>query len=107
MKFKKYQEGGQMPADPGMAPAPGPQEDPLIQLAQMAAQALQEQNCEAMAQVCEGFLMLIEQASAEAPMEEPQGEPVFKKGGKMIKEGKGVSKAMKTYSTKQGRKSCK
>ena len=80
MKVKKYQEGGPAPAAPA-----GPQggQDPLQMLAEMAAQALQTQDCQAMAQVCEGFLALLQQAMSEGP-QGPVGEPVFKKGGKMV-----------------------
>ena len=57
-------------------------------LAEMAAQALQTQDCQAMAQVCEGFLALLQQAMSEGPQgpvgQAPEGEPVFKKGGKMV-----------------------
>lgn len=82
MKVKKYQEGGPAPAP--VAPA-GPQggQDPLQMLAEMTAQALQ-----AVMQVCEGFLALLQQAMSEGPQgpvgQAPEGEPVFKKGGKIV-----------------------
>ena len=87
MKVKKYQEGGSAPIP--AAPA-GPQggQDPLQMLAEMAAQALQAQDCQAAMQVCEGFLALLQQAISEGPQgpvgQVPEGEPVFKKGGKMV-----------------------
>ena len=83
MKVKKFQEGGAAPA-PSAAPA-GPQggQDPLQMLGEMAAQALQAQDCQAAMQVCEGFLALLQQAMSEGP-QGPVGEPVFKKGGKMV-----------------------
>ena len=69
---------------PAGAPAPeqGGQ-DPLMMLAEMAMQALQSQDCNAMAQVCEGFLQLVQQAQGGgAPAEAaPQGEPVYRRGG--------------------------
>ena len=76
MKVKKFQEGGAAPA-PSAAPA-GPQggQDPLQMLGEMAAQALQAQDCQAAMQVCEGPQGPVGQA--------PEGEPVFKKGGKMV-----------------------
>lgn len=100
MKFtprniKKFQQGGPMPAE---APAPegqmageeapveqapveqAPQENPLIMLAEGAAQAMQNQDCQIALQVCEGLLSLVQQMSGPAP-QEPQGEPVFRKGG--------------------------
>ncbi len=85
-----------MPQDPMMQEAPmGPEagmqeapmggdQDPLLMLAQMAAEGLQTQNCEMMGQVCEGLLMLIQEAQAGMQQQAPQGEPVFKRGGKII-----------------------
>jgi len=105
MKIKKFQEGGMAPEmDPAMAQgapmgpeaAPAPMEggeDAIMQIAQVAAQALQAQDCEAAMAVCEAFIQLIQQAGAPeggaAPVEEaPQGEPVFKKGGRICKRSK-------------------
>lgn len=82
----KFQEGGAMPAEAPMeapeagAPAEGGQ-DPLMMLAEMAAQALQAQDCQMAMQVCQGFMQLVQQMAGPAP--EEQGEPVFKKGGKL------------------------
>ncbi len=64
-------------------------QDPMMQIAQVAAQALQAQDCEAAMAVCEAFLMLIQEAQGAAPVGEPQGEPVFKKGGKIKKRQQG------------------
>lgn len=86
MEIRKYQMGGEMPAG---APAPAPQaapaaQDPLMEVASILAQGLQTGDCNLLAQGAEAFLMLLQQASAPAPMESaPQGQPVFKKGGKM------------------------
>ena len=91
--IKKFQEGGQVapqaaPAQQG-APAEAGQ-DPLMQLAQMASQAMQTQDCQAALSVCEGFLMLIQQAQGGEQASEPATkEPVFKKGGKIVKKKKG------------------
>ena len=72
--IKKFQEGGAAPtAAPAGAPAGGEQ-DPIQMLAEMAMQ------------VCEGFVALIQQAmgGGQAPVgQAPEGEPVFKKGGKI------------------------
>lgn len=95
-RVKFLQEGGPMPEDPAMAGGEAPMEeapmeegapaggDPLMQLAQMAAQALQSQDCNMAMQVCQAFMQLIQQAQGGggAPAE-PQGEPVFKRGGKI------------------------
>lgn len=90
MKIKKFQSGGQAPVAPAATPAgqPAPQEDPLMILAQMFAEGLQSGNCELLAQGAEGFLQLI-QGGGEAPVGSPAEEPMFKRGGKMIKKQKG------------------
>lgn len=94
----KFQVGGQMPTEapveeptaggaaPVDQPAPegGQEEDPIMMLAQMAAQALQSGNCDMMAQVCQAFLEIVQQMQGGAP-EEPQGEPVFRKGGTLAR----------------------
>lgn len=95
MKFrpsiKKFQMGGEMapeqepveqaPAE--QAPAPQQQQDPVMQLAQMAMQALQSQDCNMAMQVCQVFAQMMQgQGNAQA---QPQGEPVFRKGGILVK----------------------
>lgn len=88
MKIKKYQMGGEMPAGapaPETASAPAGGNDPIMEIAQIFSQGLQTGDCNLLAQGAEAFLMLLQQASAPAPMEAaPQGQPVFKKGGKLI-----------------------
>jgi hypothetical protein len=88
--IKKFQAGGPMPAeapvDPAMAgaaPAPEQGGDPIMQIAEMAGAALQSQDCALAMQVCEAFMMLVEQMAGGGaePVGAPQGEPVFKKGG--------------------------
>lgn len=77
-----------MPAE-AMEQAPAQQApqggDPLMEIAQIFMQGLQTQNCELLAQGAQAFLMLLQQAQGaeQAPVGEPQGEPVFKKGGKI------------------------
>lgn len=93
---RKFQEGGAMPAEapmdpamaggaPGPAPAPGPEGgDPIMQIAQIAMQALQTQDCEAAMAACDAFLQLIQGGQGGPPPGgAPQGEPVFKRGGKL------------------------
>lgn len=88
----RFQEGGTM-AEPmpeeqaPMAPeeAPAPEQgggDPLMQIAEMAMQALQNQDCQAAMAVCQGFIQLIQQAQGGAEAA-PQGEPVYRAGGKL------------------------
>jgi hypothetical protein len=86
-KVKKFQEGGAMPAgDPNAMP---PQEaapaDPMTQLLQVAAQALQTQNCEAAMAVCQALLQLA-QGGPAGPEAAPQEEPTFaKRGAKLVR----------------------
>ena len=96
MKIKKFQIGGEVPAGtpatasaPVEATAPASGDDVLMQIAQLFAQGLQTGDCNLLAQGAEAFLMLLQQASAPAPMEAaPQGQPVFKKGGKLVRRKK-------------------
>lgn len=85
MEIRKFQMGGAAPtAVPEAAPAQA--QDPVLQVAEMMAQALQTGDCNIAMQACEAFLMLLQQASGpeQAPVGQvPEGQPVFKKGGKM------------------------
>lgn len=91
---KKFQQGGQMAAEepmapeggaPEEAPAEGGGQDPMMMLAQAAAQALQGQDCQMAMQVCQGLIEMLQQMSGGAPQEQ-QGEPVFaKNGAKLIR----------------------
>ena len=92
---KKFQDGGAVAPETqgavapqeGAAPAPEQGEgDPLMQVAQLAAQALQTQDCQAAMQVCDAFMQIVQQAQGGAPEEEaPQGEPVYRRGGTLVK----------------------
>lgn len=97
MKIKKFQQGGMAPeqVNPGVSNNQPAQGDPLMEIAQIFMQGLQTQNCELLAQGAQAFLMLLQQAQGEAqqaPIGEPQGEPVFKKGGKICGRKKKVKK---------------
>lgn len=79
----KFQAGGQMMAAPAQD---APAADPIQELVMMMQDALQNQDCALAMSACEGFLMLVSQASAPAPMgSEPSSAPIFRKGGKAIK----------------------
>jgi len=97
-RITKHQEGGQAPAPAAAAPTQDPNaapaqaggaeggQDPVAQLVQMAQEALQSQNCEAAMAVCDGLLSILSQAQGgggAAP--EPQGAPVYRKGGVLIR----------------------
>jgi hypothetical protein len=87
---KKFQEGGAMPAG---APAAAPQggEDPMAMLMQGAQQAIQTQDCQIAMQVCQMLLELAgggapaEAAPAEAAPAPAEGEPVYRRGGRLIR----------------------
>ena len=90
LKVKKFQEGGAMPAEeapmeqaPAQEQAGGSPEDALMQLAQLAMQALQNQDCESAMAVCQGFVEMI-QASQGGGGAAPE-EPVYRAGGKLVR----------------------
>lgn len=93
MKIIQYmQEGGVTPA-PQVQEATTAQEggqDPLMQLVDIFSQGLQTGNCEILAQGAQLFLQLIQQSmnqgAPQGPVDQvPQGQPIFKRGGKLIK----------------------
>jgi hypothetical protein len=87
---RKFQEGGAMPAE---APAAAPQggEDPMAMLMQGAEQAVSAQDCEIAMQVCQMLLELAgggapaEAAPAEAAPAPAEGEPVYRRGGRLVR----------------------
>jgi hypothetical protein len=96
-KARKFQMGGAVEQAPEQEQAPvegapeeaapeeqGGGQDPLMQVAQLAAQALQNQDCQAAMQVCQVFLQLVQQAQGGG-QEQPQGEPVYRKGGVLVR----------------------
>lgn len=90
MIIKKFQEGGAVaPVDPAVAAPEAAPADPIMQIAEMAMAALQSQDCGVAMQVCEAFVGMLQQAQGGAPAgpveAAPQGEPVFRKGGKLIR----------------------
>ena len=83
---RKFQEGGAMPAPEAApaeaAPAEAPQGgDPMEQIYQMAAEIVQQLGPDAAAMLAQAIMEML-QGGGEAPA--PQGEPVYKKGGKLI-----------------------
>ena len=84
------QEGGEIPADQG-APvdevpagegAPTQGGDPMQELLMTAQQALQTQDCNIAMQVCQVLMQLAVGAGQEAPVA-PEGQPVYKMGGRL------------------------
>lgn len=79
-------EGAPAPEEQGAAPEQGGGEDPVMQLAQMAQQALESKDCNAAMAACEGLLQLLSQGQeGGGEGAAPQGAPVYKKGGVLIK----------------------
>ena len=77
--IKKFQVGGAMEAP--VEEQQGAEQDPMMQLAEMAAQALEGQDCQAAMQVCQVVVWMIQQAGQQ----EPQGEPVYRRGGILVR----------------------
>ena len=89
MKVRKFQQGGQASMGPEAqqaAPEQGGQ-DPIMEIASAMQEGLANQDCGMLAQACQAFLGLLQQAQGGAPMPAPgEGqEPVFKKGGKLVR----------------------
>ena len=78
---------------PAGAPAAAPQggEDPMAMLMQGAQQAVEAQDCEIAMQVCQMLLELAgggapaEAAPAEAAPAPAEGEPVYRRGGRLVR----------------------
>jgi hypothetical protein len=78
---------------PAGAPAAAPQggEDPMAMLMQGAQQAVEAQDCEIAIQVCQMLLELAgggapaEAAPAEAAPAPAEGEPVYRRGGRLVR----------------------
>lgn len=92
LKVQKFQEGGPMPAEEapmeqapaeGGAPAGGNPEDAIMQMAQLAMQALQNQDCDAAMAVCQAFVEMI-QAQQGGGGAAPE-EPVYRAGGRLVR----------------------
>ena len=90
-KTQKFQDGGQM-AQPEAAPMPAeaPQQggDPMQMLIEAAMAAVQNQDPNMAMEVCMMLLELAGVAPSQAPVGAPaEGQPVFRKGGKMKRKG--------------------
>lgn len=91
IKLRKFQEGGAAPVagaptDQSQAPGQTQEQDPLAQIAQMAMQALQNKDCNAAMQVCAAFVQMLQQSQqGQGTGQAPEGEPVYRKGGKLVR----------------------
>lgn len=88
---RKFQAGGPTLAG---APAPAPQggEDPTAMLMQAAQQAVQGQDCQMAMQVCQMVIEALgggggpqEAAPQEAAPAPAEGEPVYRRGGRLVR----------------------
>lgn len=77
-KVGRFQEGGAMPAPAEAAPQGG---DPMEQIYQMAAEIVQQLGPDAAAVLAQAIMEMLQGGEAQPA---PQGEPVYKKGGKLI-----------------------
>lgn len=91
-KISKFQQGGSapVPQDPaaGGAPAEGAPEgaqagNPIEQILQVAAQAVQTGNCEAALAVCQTLMSAAQ--GGMGPGEAPQEEPTFARNGSKLR----------------------
>lgn len=85
LKFRKFQEGGSMPEQQGNEGQQGGQQDPMMQIAQAAAQALQSNDCQMALQVCQAFIQLIQSSQSGAAPAPEESEPVYRSGGKLVR----------------------
>ena len=103
-QVSKFQEGGAIPAGesttaeaaaptPTGAPAEAGTQDPMMQIAQVAAQALQTNDCQAAMAVCQAFVELVAQAvGAGRPQGEMPAEPVMAKRGAKLTVAKRIKR---------------
>lgn len=87
-KISRFQQGGAapVPQDPaaGGAPAEGAQAgNPMEQILQLAAQAVQTGNCEAALAVCQTLMSAAQ--GGMGPGEAPQEEPTFARNGSKLR----------------------
>lgn len=111
---RKFQEGGVMPADPAAmggdpammqegAPQGAPQgggEDAMMQqVAQVAQEIISSMGPEAAMMLAQVIMEMVQGGGGQAPVgQAPEGEPIFKRGGKIcgrLKRGKKLSKCGK------------
>ena len=104
--LRKFQQGGAM--GPSQDPSQGQDttgdqsgqdqgsqdasqgQDPVTQLAQLAQQAVENQDCDSAMSVCQGFLQMIQQMAGQqggdqGDQGQSQGTPVYRAGGKLVR----------------------
>lgn len=68
---------------PEQGAAPQQPQDPIMMIAQAAAQALQTNDCQLALQVCQAFLQVLQQMQGGGGGAPTQGAPVYRRGGKL------------------------
>lgn len=83
----KFQEGGEMAPAPAEAPAEAPAQggSPEEQILQAAAQAVQTQDAQLALQVCQALVEMAGGGAQPAPAAPEGQEPVYKRGGRLVK----------------------
>ena len=92
-RLKKFQEGGEMTPDAAatqapMEAAPAPEQaggSPEEQLLMACQQAVETQDCNLAIQVCQAILQMAGGGGQEAPAAPEGQEPVYRKGGKLVR----------------------
>lgn len=79
-KVRRFQDGGAV--DQGAPDQGGQGQDPMQAILQGAAQAVQNQDCQMAIQVCQALVQLAQGQQGGAP---EQGQPVYRKGGRLIR----------------------
>jgi hypothetical protein len=98
VNVKKFQAGGPMPEEQGAlmpaevgAPAPeqgdaADQEAAMMeQLYQMAGEIIQQMGPEAAAMLAQAIMEMLQGGGGEAPMPAPQDQPIYRKGGVLVR----------------------
>lgn len=68
------------------APEQAGGQDPMVQLIEMASQALQSKDCQMALGVCDMLQQLVQQAQGGAQAPAPESQPTFQRqGGKLTK----------------------
>ena len=86
INVRKFQQGGAMPQEAAPEQAGG--QDPMVQLIEMASQALQIKDCQMALGVCDMLQQLVQQAQGggQQAAPAPESQPTFQRqGGKLTR----------------------
>ena len=82
-KISRFQQGGAAPVPQDPAAGGAPAGNPMEQILQVAAQAVQTGNCEAALAVCQTLMSAAQ--GGMGPGEAPQEEPTFARNGSKLR----------------------